>query len=495
MTTTTMTMTIRNISHLILAIIPMAAEGLSHLTSRHQRQRAPPRNYQISEEILQGLREQSSSSSRNGALLDIERDFYDASTGLHSEGVWHNCMGGMAALQLRRNLLVRGSKSPSSSSSRSHHYRDDAHRIAESLFEHSWDGTSFRRRSWSGNWDHSKLLASPFATTGDATDVVQPNYYMESSEHRCIQHAIALAFWSMLAREHRGSGSAILSQQALILDRFVDQFWNGKRWTTVSRTQGSGTTLRLSASSGTAKTSSSLNGTYFRAVDQAIAVLALSEHIKLLDSSKDIISHKDERDRMVRLVEATCEDLLDNVDGFGYCNLSNARTYLGIDRNRNFWHEGWVMLALASATQNIWPMDARGGRLEMLWNGLKERYTAGDTADATSTAGETFWHWPLSQKDAKSNVQYCGDNVLAYAVRRNLRCNNNLSTEENKDDDDDDVAFWNFVETLRSGNDHRLASVADVYTQVRLHPNMELAALLVWPPSSSAKTQPIDMYN
>ena len=42
-------------------------------------------------------------------------------------------------------------------------------------------------------------------------------------------------------------------------------------------------------------------------------------------------------------------------------------------------------------------------------------------------------------------------------------------------------AFWDFVETLRSGgNKGGLASVGDVYPQVRLHPNSELAALLAW---------------
>lgn len=58
---------------------------------------------------------------------------------------------------------------------------------------------------------------------------------------------------------------------------------------------------------------------------------------------------------------------------------------------------------------------------------------------------------------------------------------------ETANSDDKDAAFWNFIDMLRSngdrdGNDyHHLASVADVYTQVRLHPNTELAALLLWP--------------
>ena len=86
-------------------------------------------------------------------------------------------------------------------------------------------------------------------------------------------------------------------------------------------------------------------------------------------------------------------------------------------------------------------------------------------------ADGTIWHGALSDKDTESNVRYCGDNVLGFAIRRSLQLNSG----------EDDIAFWSFVDMLRSKNKHQLASVADVYPQVRLHPNTELAALLVWP--------------
>ena len=455
------------------------AYALALSPNQHNRQEPLPiaRTYQVSQEILEGLHS-SVGSSEN---LDLERDFYDESTGLYSEGVWHNCMGGIAALQ--SSHLRAAHQSSSSSRQQQQRYSADAQRIAASLFRYSWDGTSFRRRSWSGKWDHSKLLSIR------DTDVAQPNYYVESSEHRCIQHAIALAFWSMLSRDNEESSTStiILSQQTLILDQFIKEFWDGKRWTTISQSQGSGTTLRPSASSGIAKTddaassSSSVGGAYFRGVDQAVAILALLEHIKLLDDNKkntNTHNNEDERDRIIHLIETSCKVLLDEEDGFGYNNLQNAQTYLGMKRNQNFWHEGWVMLALSSARDyiNIWPMDARDGHLKMIWSGLMERYTATDG----NTRGGTIWHWPLSQKDVNSgNVRYCGDNVLAFAIRRSLRIS---PPDSDGDEDDNDVAFWKFIEELRSPNNpYQLASVADAYKQVRLHPNTELAALLVWP--------------
>jgi hypothetical protein len=66
-------------------------------------------------------------SSYNAPLkLNLETDFYDPTptAGLHSESVWHNTLMGMQR------------------------------KLADSLYVHSWDGFSFRWRTWSGNWDH-----------------------------------------------------------------------------------------------------------------------------------------------------------------------------------------------------------------------------------------------------------------------------------------------------------------------------------------------------
>ena len=414
------------------------------------------KRYQVSKDILKGLQSPSPGN------LDIVLDFYDGITGLYSEGVWHNCLAGIASLQLRKV---------------NHHqkYLDDAKQIANSLFKYSWDGTSFRRRAWSGKWDHTRLL-------DDNNDIEQANYYLESSEHRCIQHAVALVFYSMSAQIE--SSSTIHDQQSLILKQFIDQFWNGRHWTTISKSQGSGTTLRPSASSGKkTNTDSSSDDVvpYFRAVDQALAVLALLEHIKLLDSTeKDDSSNSVEREHIVHIIQTTCKGILND---FGYSDLSNARTYLGINRNRNFWHEGWIILALSCAQEYVWPMDTREGHIQLLWNGIEKLYTTSSTSidgEGNDDVDYTVYHWPISEKDINSNVRYCGDNTLAYAIRRSLRY-------DTANSDDKDIAFWRFIDLLRSNGDrdghnyHHLASVADVYTQVRLHPNTELAALLLWP--------------
>ena len=451
-------------------------------------------------------------------LLNLETDFYDDRTGLCSEGVWHNALVGIASLENKQN------------------HASDWETIADSLFRYSWDGTSFRRRSWSGNWDHSALIKKKNrqqeeCSEDDSSGVAehlphQANYYRESSEHRCVQHGIALVFWSKIvlrtSKEDDFDNTGLFGneeqeeeQQQLIADCFVREFYDSsvKRWTTVSKSQGGGGIRRLSASAAS-KTlglpEDAEDTPYYRVVDQAIAVLACLEQIRVLDNNSnsntitqtqtgnsiDIdIDVANQRAAMVDLVRTTCADILSPEGGFGYGgdDITNAKSYLGLDRNRNFWHDGWTFLALLKARDYAWPVSdsetetdpsaATGGsnggeaQLKSMWKGLEEMY---DCSDSDGIATGTIWHWPKELKGgdndgddsatSNNNVRYCGDNALAHAIRRNLD-----NTESRED------GFWNFIAGLTIGHEAGLSSVADVYPQVRLHPNTELSALLVWP--------------
>ena len=390
----------------------------------------------ISRSILEGLR--SSSPSTLTAKLDLETDFYDASTGLCSEGVWHNCLVGVASLELGQH--------------------DEACQISQSLWKYSWDGTSFRRRSWSGNWDHSTLMDN--SNDDDNSAPHQADYYRESAEHRCVQHGMALCFWSRLVRAT--DDESIRAQQRQIADTFLKEFWNQDtdKWTTVSQSQGGGTILRPSASANKRTLGATEDMVYYRVVDQAIAVLACLEHMQVLQENQDENGFARVRD----IVQQTCRKGI--LEDFGYQHLDAARTYMHLDRNRNFWHEGWTALALVQAREYVWPDEDDHGasRIEALWKGSLARYEH-------LTKGEsdgTIWHWATADKEPSQNVRYCGDNALAFCIHRKL----GLS---------DQGGFWDFIETLRKDNEKGLSSVADVYPQVRLHPNTELAALVLWP--------------
>ncbi|KAL7527291.1 hypothetical protein ACHAWF_002124 [Thalassiosira exigua] len=406
------------------------------------------RSIELAENLLRSLRQRTSSP----APLNLETDFYDPTTGLHSEGVWHNCLAGAASVKLAE-LQKHDDDGREENLSAALH-------IADSLWEHSWDGVSFQRRSWSGLWDHSRL------EEGAPDPPEQPDYYRESAEHRCVQHGAAVLFFSKLVR-HRAlrSGDGELcyrcrAQYKLIAKQFLHEYWDEstKRWRTVGKSQGGGTVSRKSASSGKLTAGVvDVEAPYYRAVDQAIGLLACLE------------MQKDGDDSVTEIIRSTCRTLLFD---FGYQSEKENVSYIGLNRNRNLWHDGWAALALASCAQacpNCFPEKIDAEReVESMLGQLQEIYLDEDSG--------TMWHWPKAQKSGheSGNVRYCGDNSLWYAISRAWQRGAN-------DSDGAHNSFWDFVHELQSNSDDGLVSVADVYPQVRLHPNTELVCLLLWP--------------
>lgn len=410
----------------------------------------------LTKKMLRSLRNRTPALSCSSPVpLNLETDFYDPTTGLHSEGVWHNCLVGMASVKLAEVLQEEKDDGQE-------HYLMDALRIADSLWGHSWDGVSFQRRSWSGLWDHSRLQE------GADNPPVQANYYRASTEHRCIQHGVALMFWSNLIRNHylqsqdNESCYRCHAQYKLVAKQFLHEYWDEstKKWRTVSKSQGGGMVSRKSASAGAPAAGVDVEAPYYRAVDQAIGLLACLEMMK--DDNNELVDNE----LVVDIVRSTVQTLLSD---FGYQNEKECVTYIGLERNRNLWHDGWVALALVSCAQtcpDCWPegSDAQS-QVGLLLDRLREVYTDEESG--------TMWHWPTAQKPGKKNgnVRYAGDNALWYAICRGWRQGSN----------DTYHSFWDFVHELQSNGEDGLVSVADVYPQVRLHPNTELAFLVLWP--------------
>lgn len=389
---------------------------------------------EVSASILEAMRQRTTPTPGS---LHLAHDLYDESTGLHSEGVWHNALAGITCLKLSQC--------------------DAAHRIANSLWKYSWDGVSFRRRAYSGNWNHT-ILETPNA-------IEQPNYYKESCEHRCVQHGMALILWTQLVLSSMNNDT-LKEQQRIVATAFLDEYWNEdeNKWTTIGFSQGGGTVFRPSASAAKVTLGVTQDEPYYRAVDQAIGILACLACLDVLEQSSD--DHIEMYRHIVDIIQRSCNTLL---NCFGYEDEESIRTYLGLDRNRNFWHDGWSMLALTMARQHSWlnnPTQCEQ-ELQLLFSKLLQRY---GHVDSNDDFDGTVWHWPHASKSNADNERYCGDNALLYAI-----CRNSSPTQWNKG------GFWDFVDLLRSREEDGLASVADVYEQVRLHPNTELAALLVWP--------------
>jgi hypothetical protein len=285
---------------------------------------------------------------------------------------------------------------------------------------------------------------------------------------------MALIFWSELALENEVD-SVYQEQQREVARQFVDEYWDQalNRWTTISAFQGGGTVLRPSASANKQTQEVSLDDgkeqTYYRAVDQAIGVLACLGHVKVLE--QQVSQNQTEIEQFTNIIQSTCAELLTS---FGYGNEEHVKTYIGLNRNRNFWHDGWVLLSLSAARYCLYRDLEDHGETELrkLLERILKRYSH---SDSNGTFDGTVWHWPQSLKGDADNVRYCGDNVLLYAITRSLDWAPDIGLGKYQ------AGFWEFIELLTSRQDDGLASVGDVYKQVRLHPNTELAALLVWP--------------
>ena len=173
--------------------------------------------------------------------------------------------------------------------------------------------------------------------------------------------------------------------------------------------------------------------------------------------------------RAADITKSTCNTLLFD---FGYQSENEVRTYIGLDRNRNLWHDGWVILALASCANlqpDCWPEQSDATRqVGSSLDRLRDVYR-----DEVSS---NMWHWPKAKKRGaeEGNVKYCCDNALVHALEREHRKGTGIGNLECD-------AFWDFVGQLQSNSEDGLVSVADVYHQVRLHPNTELAFLVLWP--------------
>lgn len=234
------------------------------------------------------------------SLLD---DMYDESSGLCSEGVWHNSWLGVSRVLAARALR-------SSDSERADAQLASARVLGDSLYALSFDGTGFRMRTSSNAWQSAEEAAESLKAAGESIAFYEP-----SDERRCISSAAAVIFYSLLAEEDGAEASDAMARLVEVGDAFTAEFFDTK----VCR-------FRRDASSD-----------YWRAVDQALGCLACLRLAKT--------GHKAASSRAM----ATCaaDSLLRE---FGYSLYATEAippgTYLGRVASRNSWHDSIACLAL-----------------------------------------------------------------------------------------------------------------------------------------------------
>ena len=353
------------------------------------------------------------------SLLDV---MYDDSTGLCSEGVWHNSWLGVSRVLSARVLRAAGD------SAQADELMTSAFTLGDSLHKMSFDGGGFKRRASSGIWQRAddELSKSFFDAAGE--DLA---FYLPSDEHRCASSAAACIFFSLLAEES-GDDDPFQRQRSIeVFDCMTKEFFDTS-------------TCRF-------KRDASGETTYWRAVDQAVGCLAC---LRLAKSGHQVASCR-------AMASCAADSLLRE---FGYSLYATEGcppgTYLGRAAPRNSWHDSLSCLALLAAGV----LGVGGESPAGLVRAMVESYR-----DEESGA---ILHRPkeLRRRDASESgeeVAFTSTQALWSAVVRAADLKKGLEVDE--------PALRAWYEKQRQ-EESNLLPVANVYQDARLWANTEWAA-------------------
>ena len=352
------------------------------------------------------------------SLLDV---MYDDSTGLCSEGVWHNSWLGVSRVLSSRVLRAAGD------SAQADELMTSAFTLGDSLHKMSFDGDGFKRRASSGIWQRAddELSKSFFDAAGE--DLA---FYLPSDEHRCASSAAACIFFSLLAEES-GDDDPFQRQRSIeVFDCMTKEFFDTS-------------TCRF-------KRDASGETTYWRAVDQAVGCLAC---LRLAKSGHQVASCR-------AMASCAADSLLRE---FGYSLYATEGTppgtYLGRAAPRNSWHDSLSCLALLAAGV----LGVGGESPAGLVRAMVESYR--DESGA-------MLHRPkeLRRRDASGSgeeVAFTSTQALWSAVVRAADLKKGLEVDE--------PALRAWYEKQRQ-EESNLLPVANVYQDARLWANTEWAA-------------------
>lgn len=402
---------------------------------------APSWELHTSQSVLRGLRKRTT----NKRPLDLLTDLHDEESELCSEGIWHNAWLGIAHVQTARQLRRDGAREEST------HFFESAVILADSMYDLSFDD-GFRRRVRSGIWKSADDMALAIEAAGEKVA-----YYTPSRERRCVQNAAAVVFFSLLEEEAVAQGSGDASRLAVNFDEisksFLDEFYDSQMG-------------RFRRSANTDEP----NGHYWRAVDQAIGILACLR-IERLDPRWYNTDTYTAREAARRAVRSLLYD-------FGYAAyiagtgrpVNHLGQYPG-ERRRNSWHDALACFALAVFA------EAPGGD-DLVTSGDIAKLLRAIHADY-SDANDLLVHQPnMRGLESPKNVQFTCTQAIWGAVGRAAMEILPVTYEAEKTSVERHRAAFNAFHASYV-DDSNLFPVANVYLDRRLWCNTEPAAWLL----------------
>ena len=368
----------------------------------------------------------------------------DDESGLCSEGVWHNSWLGVSRVLTARKLREIGEDAEAS------RFIDAAFMLGESLYDMSFDGSGFRRRTSSGYWE----AASAPAIEKSGEDA---SFYAASDEYRCASSGAAAIFFSLLAEEAEvgtPAADAATARSVEIFDAFTEAFFDTSA-------------CRFRREAGDAYNGEGESG-YWRAVDQAVGCLASLRMARM--------GHRVAESRAA--ASCAADSLL---GAFGYSLYATEGqppgTYLGCapPPPRNSWHDGLACFALlASGVLGVGGETPAG-----LIRAMADSYL---DDDGSVSAAKVILHRPIEQRqDAGAPMQderevaYSSTQALWSACVRAAEVTNDRAAAAGGADV---PALRTWCERTRQA-DSGLLPVANVYTTPRLWANTEWAAFVL----------------
>lgn len=388
-------------------------------------------------------------SSDSGPLLDLVKHFYHEPSGLHNEGVWHNCL---MAINYYCYCQSRENGNESENNQKEVHFNEKVkqamNKVVKSVIELNFDRESrmFHQRTETDIWSHADakhnmLLAQLY----QRTEHVDRVFKLISQVVALLMNTIVI--WKQESGSDNGDDDKDQSLSSLCDDpneqlcAIHRLFYNEKHGMYLTKKQYVSPTTTEAGDEPQEKVEHS----YFRAVDHALLLIAIvlmeakGVALHLSNEKNEIISYDQLKDNLRRVL----------LHEFGFNGVETIRGYivkmddkeqeeekkLSQRAHRFLWQEIWVYLALLISSPDPSKDPAVRQGVEqffdvylneengLLYNELKPETYALDTL-------KTGWinDWRDAQGKKRSVYispitnyffnTYTGDNALAYGLLR-----------------------------------------------------------------------------
>lgn len=430
--------------------------------------------------------------------LDLVENYYHKPTGLHNEGVWHNCV-----MMANYYLLLEQQEEISARSSEESAISGELFcamcKVSKSLVELNYDSDCnlFKQRTETEYWSHENAKNN--------SHLLQLYQRTEHNEQvfKLISNTIALLSYSLLSDANAKYAELVERYDMRVTTIDLQSLAHQILTSFFNEQEGAySTKIKLPASNPYNRES------HFKAADHALLLIAL-----IVMESKCIPLPETVTQSYCDLKQLLRSSLLNK---FGFRHPDTIKSYINPEgssddkeKYRFLWQDVWVLLALALTTSGASDDVA----LQQLVRNIVDVYSNEDNnlfycepkpslysrelEKRTITHGTLTEHVYISPQTNFFYNCYTGDNALLYGFLDSLQKSGKLqwSCSDKKDAQRKDFvdrflhkAFFHFIETqFKLNDDIKKLNISEVMRKSALWANSEFVFSFTFLPASFAK--------